>query len=164
MYKGNFHSNLQTLFKAAFFTTFSVLWIYDTIIILVMLKYLVIWALHSSQKETPATVAYTISTIMIMTTNFKTIADLTIHVASLSQTCYNLPIMSWKGNTQLWFIVGRVMEYLCIKVRIVYTAVHSILLSIDCSIASAVQERSVGVHCVLHALQLHCTGCFVLNK
>ena len=111
LYKSNFHANLQALFKAAFFTTFSVLWIYDAVIILVMLKYLVIGALHSSQKETPATVTYTISTIMIMATNFKTIADLTIHVASHSQTCYNLPIMSWKGNNQLWFIVGRVMEY-----------------------------------------------------
>ena len=59
-----------------------------------MLEYLVIGTLHSPQKETPATVAYAISTIMIMTTNFKTIADLTIHVASLSQTYYNLAIMS----------------------------------------------------------------------
>ena len=104
LYKGNFHSNLQTLFKAAFFTTFSVLWINDAVINRVMLEYLVIGAGNSSQKEPPTTVAYTISTIMIMTTHFKTIADLTSHITLHSQTYWTLPIMSWKGDDQLWVI------------------------------------------------------------
>ena len=70
---------------------------------------------------------------MIMPTNFKTIADLTIHVASLSQTCYNLPIIGLEKEIincdLLW--VGSWNMYK-------YSVYSYTFCAIDCSIASAV--------------------------